>query len=250
MSFKKIILIPNIKVKMKTKNDSLKSKCRAILFLLMKACFLTYWGRPRDSGGHIFFPHMKTEDMWYNEYICPKKSRTGGHHTFSVRGLRIYKQFPLCIQKTGSFPEGMICVVFLGARRLAVPLWLRLKRLHFLCASQALLLHGSAQSWCTEPSPAAVSHWEYQWLETNFVHGPWLGHPLEWVKSWLSETALVPGGLSHIYFYQASQTFLFVVRDPAILKTQLINDWMLMMKETKGSGKFKLENSTSQMNGI
>ena len=85
--------------------------------LLMKACFLTYWGRPRDSGGHIFFPHMKTEDMWYNEYICPQKSRTGGHHTFSVRGLRIYKLFPLCIQKTGSFPEGMVCVVFLGLKR-------------------------------------------------------------------------------------------------------------------------------------
>ena len=152
--------------------------------------------------------------MWYNEYICPQKSRTGGHHTFTVRGLIIYKHFPLCIQKTGSFPEGMICVVFLGAGSLAIPLWLRLKRLHFLCASQALLLHGSAQSWCTEPSPAAVSHWEYQWVEMNFVHGPWLGHPLGWVKSWLSETALVPGGLSHIYFYQASQTFLFVVRDP------------------------------------
>ena len=60
---------------------------------------------------------MKTEDMWYNEYIRPQKSRTGGHHTFSVRGLRIYKQFPLCIQKTGSFLEGMICVVFLGLKR-------------------------------------------------------------------------------------------------------------------------------------
>ena len=34
---------------------------------------------------------MKTKDMWYNEYICPKKSRTGSHHTFNVRGLRIYK---------------------------------------------------------------------------------------------------------------------------------------------------------------
>lgn len=39
----------------------------------------------------IFFFHRKTKDMWYNEYICPKKSRTGSHHTFNVRGLRIYK---------------------------------------------------------------------------------------------------------------------------------------------------------------
>lgn len=98
--------------------------------------------------------------------------------------------------------------------RLAIPIWLRLKRLCFLCASKVLLLHGSAQFWCTEPSLAAVSHWEYQWVEMNFVHSPCLGHPLGWVKSWLSETALVPGVLSHIYFYQASPTFLFGVWDP------------------------------------
>lgn len=101
-----------------------------------------------------------------------------------------------------------------GRGRLAVPVWLRLKRLHFVCASQGLLLRGSARFWCTEPSLAALSHWEYQWVETNFMHSPCLGHPLGWVKSWLSETALMPGVLSHIYFYQASQTFLFGARDP------------------------------------
>lgn len=65
----------------------------------------------------IFFSTLKTKDMWYNEYICPKKSRTGGHYIFNDRGLQIFKQFPLCMQRTVSFPEGMICVVFLGLRR-------------------------------------------------------------------------------------------------------------------------------------
>lgn len=124
---------------------------------------------------------MKTEDMWYNEYIRPQKSRTGGHHTSSVRGLRIYKQFPLCIQKTGSFPEGMICVVFSGVEEEQGG-WLSLSdsgsRDCIFCvrpkSSSSTVRHSPG----VESSPAAVSHWEYQWVETNFVHGPWLGHPL------------------------------------------------------------------------
>lgn len=85
--------------------------------LLTKGHFSSCRGRLYDSGDHVYFFHMKTKDMWYNEYIFLPKSKTSSHHTFNVRGLRIYKQFPLCIHRTGSFPEGMICVVFLGLRR-------------------------------------------------------------------------------------------------------------------------------------
>lgn len=121
------------------------------------------------------------------------------------------------MQRIGSFPEGMICVVFLGLRRKG--------EAGSPCQTQAQETVSPA---CI-PSPpppwlstvlvhrailAADHHWEYQRAEANFVHSPCLGHPLGWVKTWLSETALVPGVLSHIYFYQASQTFLFGVRDP------------------------------------
>lgn len=144
--------------------------------LLMWTCFSICWERPYDSGGHIFF-HMKTKDMWYNEYICPpqKKSKTGGHHTFNVRGLGIYKQFPLCMQRISSFPEGMICVVFLGLRRkgeAGYPCLTQAQETVFsVCIPSAPPLWFSAVL-VHRATLAAVSHWEYQWVETDFVQVP------------------------------------------------------------------------------
>lgn len=135
--------------------------------MILETIFFSTW-KPRTCGIRI---HLSP----------PKKSKTGGHHTFDVRGLGIYKQFPLCMQRIRSFPEGMICVVFLGLRRKG--------EAGCPCLTQA---QGTVFSVCIPSAPppwfgtapvhratlAAVSHWEYQWVETDFVHSPCLGHPL------------------------------------------------------------------------
>lgn len=119
------------------------------------------------------------------------------------------------MRRIGFFPEGMIYVVFLGLRRkgeAGCPCLTQARETAFcVCISSppwfsTVLVHGAIPG-CCESLGISMDR-------TNFVHSPCLGHPLGWVKSWLSETALMPGVLSHIYFYQASQTFLFGVRDP------------------------------------
>lgn len=49
--------------------------------------------------------------------FVPKESRTDVPHTFNVRRLRTYKQFPLWMQRTGPFAEERFVLFFWDWRR-------------------------------------------------------------------------------------------------------------------------------------
>lgn len=89
-----------------------------------------------------------------NTFVPPKKSKTGGHHTFDVRDLGIYKHFPLCVQRIGFFPEGTICVVFLGLRRKGEAGHPRLTQ----AQETVFCVHPKCSSSVVQHSPGAQSH--------------------------------------------------------------------------------------------